>query len=450
MNPLKRTFILLAAALICSVLGIISAGCSKKDDAGVPKVIVLSPHSDNIKYEIEKGFKAYYKAKYGTDAAIDWRDIGGGGSSILSYIRNVYSRSETCGIDILFGAGETPHQYLAADGLLTAYSPAEDYLAAVPEFFGGTRLYGPDHLWHGVVLSSFGFIYNKQLLSEMSLDVPLTWQELGQKQYFGHIMLADPSQSSSIAAAYEMILQSEKDWPAAWEKLLNILSNAKKFTSSSSAAVLAPGIGEAVIATCIDYYGALAIEQAPEKLAYVSPKGGTGFTPDPISILKNAPNPETAKRFVDYVLSFEAQGLWALKPGTPGGPEKTALNRLPIRKDVYEKYGSVIPEWMARPYASEPITIDPALREHRYDVMIELIKAAAVDNSAAMMAARKVINATSDQKLKDEFYKLPDNVDTIDKIYVLHGKLEDDAFLQQLRSQWSKFYREKYANIIQN
>ena len=449
MSSIKRILII-AAAVGCLMLGIAVPGCRDSSDTGAAGVIVLSPHSDNIKYEIERGFKAYYKAAYGQDVSIDWRDIGGGGSAILSYIRNVYSRSETCGIDVLFGAGETPHQYLAAEGLLDAYEPAGDYSAAVPEFFGGTRLYDKDHYWHGSVLRSFGFIYNKQLLKDLSLSVPLSWDDLGKKEYYGRIMLADPSQSSSIAAAYEMILQSEKDWQKAWEKLFNILSNAKKFTSSSSAATVAPGIGEAVIAACIDYYGALAVQQDTEKLGYISPRGGTGFTPDPISILKNAPNREIARRFVDYTLSFEGQALWALKPGDAGGPEKSSLSRPPIRRDVYEKYGELMPEWLAKPYSMPPVIIDPALREQRYDVMIELVKAAAVDNSAAMTAARKVVNETGDEKLREMFYKLPDNVDDIGKIFIVHSKLSDETYLQQLRRDWSQFYRDKYAEILKD
>jgi len=297
------------------------------------------------------------------------------------------------------------------------------------------------------VLSSFGFIYNKALLQELSLTVPATWDELGGKQYCGYIMLADPSQSSSIAAAYEMILQSEKDWHKGWKKLFNILSNAKKFTSSSSAATNAPVIGEAVIAACIDYYGALAVQQDPDKLGYVSPAGGTGFTPDPISILKNAPNRETAKRFIDYVLSVEGQALWALMPGTSGGPEKSCLNRSPIRRDVYEKYGESMPLWIVKPYSGEPVIIDPAVRESRYDVMIELVKAAAVDNSAAMMKARRVVEESGDAKLKELFYKLPDDVNDMDKIFAIHAKLSDETYLQQLRQQWAKFFTDKYAQI---
>lgn len=434
--------------LIAFVIVLVAGGCKDNSDNTGDKVVILSPHSDNIKYEIERGFKAHYLKKYGKEVTIDWRNIGGGGSAILGYIRNVYSRSDSSGIDIFYGAGQTPHQYLAEEGLLEVYLPQQDFLDAVPEVFSGSRLYDQNHRWHGVVLSSFGFLYNKELLQQLNLDKPLVWNDLGRQPYHNHIMLADPSQSSSMAAAYEMILQSESDWQTGWEKLLNILANAKKFTSSSSTATNAPVIGEAVIAACIDYYGALAVIQAPNKLGYVSPKGGTGFSPDPISILKNPPHAEVAKRFLDYTLSFEGQALWGLKPGEPMGPENSCLNRSPIRKDFYEKYGDKMPQWLVKPYSSEPIEIDMTLCRNRYDVMIELVRAAAIDSGGDLSKVKKIIDTTTDQSLKDEFYRLPEEIDTIEKIATIHSKLSEDTYRQDIRRKWAQFYRNKYASII--
>lgn len=423
-------------------------GCKQDSSDVKDKVVILSPHSDNIKYEIEKGFKAYYLDNYGKEASIDWRNIGSGGSGILSYIRNVYSRSETCGIDIFFGAGNTPHQYLADEGLLEQYQPKADYLAATDAVFSGSRMYDKDHLWHGVVLSSFGILYNKQLLKQLDLTIPGSWEDLGKSEYHNHIILADPSLSSSIATTYEMIVQSEADWQHGWSKLLNILGNAKKFTAGSSTATNATVIGEAVIAACIDYYGALAVQQSPDDLGYISPKAGTGFTPDPISILKNPPNKLAATRFVDYVLSFEGQALWALMPTHPLGPEKTALNRSPIRKDFYDKYADNMADWLVKPYSQPPMEVDESLRSNRYDVIIELVKAAAIDNASSLSQAKKIIDSKSDQNAANLFYTLPENVDSNEKIMEIHNKLSDDVYRQQLRRSWSKFFRDKYAAII--
>jgi hypothetical protein len=69
----------------------------------------------------------------------------------------------------------------------------------------------------------------------------------------------------------------------------------------------------------------------------VTPAGATAITPDPVAILAGVRGQplELATRFVEFLLSPEAQRLWILKPGTPGGPVDRALRRPPVRRDVY-------------------------------------------------------------------------------------------------------------------
>ncbi|MBL9215640.1 MAG: hypothetical protein JNG83_09210 [Opitutaceae bacterium] len=49
---------------------------------------------------------------------------------------------------------------------------------------------------------------------------------------------------------------------------------------------------------------------------------------------------------MEYALSMDGQKLWNFKAGTPGGTERYALRRLPIRRDFY------VPEFA--PYRSDP------------------------------------------------------------------------------------------------
>jgi ABC-type glycerol-3-phosphate transport system substrate-binding protein len=65
------------------------------------------------------------------------------------------------------------------------------------------------------------------------------------------------------------------------------------------------------------------------------PRGGTSIGADPIGMLRGAPQPELAHRFIEFVLSPEGQKLWNYRPGTEGGPVRFALRRPPIRKDFY-------------------------------------------------------------------------------------------------------------------
>jgi hypothetical protein len=91
---------------------------------------------------------------------------------------------------------------------------------------------------------------------------------------------------------------------------------------------------------CIDFYGrqqeeAVVRRDGPGRLAFFSPEGGTVSSVDPIALMRGAKNRAVAEAFIEYVLSMDGQKLWNLKPGTPRGPERFALRRLPVRRDFY-------------------------------------------------------------------------------------------------------------------
>jgi hypothetical protein len=88
-------------------------------------------------------------------------------------------------------------------------------------------------------------------------------------------------------------------------------------------------------------------------MVYLTPAGGSSVSCDPISLLRGAgggadtatarsERREVAKRFIEFVLSEDGQRLWTYRPGEPGGPEKFALRRLPIRRDFYPSTNPVI------------------------------------------------------------------------------------------------------------
>jgi ABC-type Fe3+ transport system substrate-binding protein len=429
------------------------SGCGKNPSGAGQEttLVVMTPHNENIRYEFEEAFKEYCKTTYGTDVTVQWRDAGSGSSSILQYLTNVYSRTETSGIDVLFGGGEYPFQQMDKAGLLVPLKFTEDTLANIPATFGGMEMYSPDKTWCGNVLSSFGFLYNKELITQLGIQPPKQWEDLASKEFYDLSVLADPTQSGSIAAAFEMIVQSEKEWHQGWKKLLSILSNAKKFTDSSGDAANAPVLGEAVVSVCIDFYGSMRVADAPDKLGYVSPTGQTGFTPDPIAILKNPPNPVLAQRYVDFVLSLQGQAIWALPPGHPNGPKRYLLNRTPIRSDFFAKYDKDIPAWITRPYAEgTTLVVDAKLRAIRYGVLAKLVRAAAIDNIKLMKRAKlKLMEKNFPDDLSALFYELPANIDTTEEVFTIAEPLEDTAKAEVIMTDWTTFFRERYKQIIE-
>lgn len=451
MRRIKSKWICAGTILLAGALWI--GGCGKGSpsgsDPGAVTLVVITPHNENIKYEFSRGFAAYAKEKYGKDVTFQWRDVGGGSSSILQYLRNVYSKADTSGIDVLFGGGEYTFQYLDSEGLLDPLDLAPDVLEQIPASFGGMEMYSSGKTWCGNVLSSFGFLYNKQLLGQLNLQPPTSWEDLGKPAFFDLVIMADPTQSGSQAAANEMIVQSAPDWPSGWAKLMMILSNAKKFTDSSGSAARAPALGECVVSVCIDFYGMMHAAEAPDKLGYLSPKGQTAYTPDPVAILKNPPNREMAQAFAGFLLSPRGQALWGLAPGHPDGPQRYTLNRTPIRKDFYTIYAGAIPEWVSRPYEEgSEMMIDAQLREVRYGVLAHLVYSAAIENSRPLQEAkRKIIERNFDPALVAILTRLPENMDTVEEIYQIAEQLKDPAAAERIKTEWTAFFRSQYRQI---
>jgi len=411
--------------------------------------VAISPNNTDIEREYEDAFSLHHAVQFGQQVDIDWRDVGGGSSAILRYLENVYSTSDRSGIDVVWGGGEDNFVRLCADGILHKMTIPADVLDNVPAMLGGVKLYDGEHRWCGSAVSGFGFLYNKPLLERLGRQLPALWEDLGDGRFYDLVGLADPTQSGSAANNYEMIVQSGKEWPAGWAKLLSILGNAKKFYAGAGDAADAVPSGEVAVAACIDFYGTIRVSKYPDTLVYVSPKGQTTFTPDPIAILKNPPSPELAQRFVDFVLSLEGQAMWALPAGSPGGPVRSQLGRQPIRKDVYEKYAGRLPPAIVNPYtAGQGMQVDVQLWSASFDVLKQLVGAAAVRNRNGLRAAKKTLIDTGfePQRLA-EFIALPENVSSRNKLDEVARQLRDDKQAEIVTSGWVEFFRQKYERV---
>lgn len=159
-------------------------------------------------------------------------------------------------------------------------------------------------------------------------------------------------------AAYQTAL--DNGFVAGLKLVQQIGANSRYFTDSGSKVPIDVSVGDAAVGMAIDFFGRFQAEasRAPdgtERMKFVTPVGGTSVSVDPISLLRGAGGSATrqedqaetrqvALHFIEYILSEDGQKLWTYKPGTPGGPEKYALRRLPIRRSFYP---STQPRWDA-------------------------------------------------------------------------------------------------------
>jgi len=262
-------------------------------------------------------------------------------------------------VDVLFGGGSYDFKQHAEAGRLVD----SGYVSAHPELFneqvipqkvGGEPYWDPQGRWIGATVSGLGICYSPDTLERLGIDrPPERWSDLADPAYLGQIALADPSKSGSAAKAFEMLLQqamaegqeAAPGDPAALGRgfdqglllVRQIAGNSRYFTDSANKIPQDIAQGSAAAGMCIDFYGRFQSEASggSRRLTFVLPTRGSSLGADPIALLRGAPSPELARKFIDYVLSPAGQALWAFKLGVPGGPKRYALRRLPILPALY-------------------------------------------------------------------------------------------------------------------
>jgi ABC-type Fe3+ transport system substrate-binding protein len=276
-----------------------------------------------------------------------------------------------CGINVFFGGGSYDYAQQAAAGRLVACGILGDpkqfpqSLCRFPQTVGGEPYWDPQGRWAGCALSAFGICSNTDALRRIGFEgTPHRWSDLALPSLRGAVALADPTQSGSAAKAFELIIQQQiaeaggdpvEGWKRGLCLIRRIAANARYFSDSATRIVWDVESGDAAAGMAIDFYGRMQSEavQRPDgtsRMSYVTPEGGSSFGADPIGLLRGAPSPELAREFISFALSPEGQKLWNWKVGTPGGPLKYALRRLPILPELYA------PQW--KPLRSDP-GVDP-------------------------------------------------------------------------------------------
>ena len=362
--------------------------------AGADTLVIITPHTEQIRREFEHAFRRHYHALTGRTVVIDWRSVGGT-SDIVRYIadrfeaqfrldymrsggkwdkraaadfrdpklepgqnavRDAFLASETgIGIDLFFGGGTYDHSRFARIGFAVPGGVEQRH----PEWFrpdimplshAGEAIRDPLGRYYGVCLSSFGLAFNPDRLEEAGLPRPARWADLTDGAYFQKTEIADPTKSGSINKCYEMILQQsmgehgpEKGWLEGFGIIKLIAANARGVTDSAGKLVRDVSAGMAAAGMGIDFYVfseaefTKGVSGGAERILYRMPENGSSVSADPVQLLRGAPNRKVAEAFLDFLLSEEGQKLWLLKAGVPGGPEKTALLRPCVRRDLYGK-----------------------------------------------------------------------------------------------------------------
>lgn len=409
------------------------------------KLVIISPHRKSIQDEYLPKFKEYYKAKFGTDVVVDWLDQGGT-SDDVRFIRAKFAvNPKTSGIDLFWGGGYAIYLDVDQDKMFEPYKLPAALKAQIPQTAAGVPLYPKDETFYGTALSSFGIFYNKKALAMEKIPEPKTWEDLGGFGYYDQITLTDPRRSGTASTMSEIVIQS-LGWEKGWDLLGRIAANTRNFTHSSSDPIKAVVAADASASMAIDFYALAKIgDLGAANLGFALPEGLTIFDPDPVAILKGAPNRKVAERFVEWVLSVPAQKLLILPKGVEGGPVKESMGRMAVNVKAYEetegKRTSAFNPFKAK--SSFKLDIVKAAKQAR--VLNDLIGAIHVDTHKELKAAWQSLNKRKADKAAMAALTNPDLTEK--QVDELAAKWDDEVFRNKKINEWVDAARAKYKKI---
>lgn len=286
--------------ILCMIMALLS-GCERtEDNIEEEMLIIYSPHPlefiDPIITEFEN------------ETGIQVRIVSAGTGELLSRIENEANDPKG---DVLWGGSLstlTPNRTLfepfqSANEPAAIYKNEDGYI---------TRF----SLMPSVIMVNTNLIGDIEVKGYMDLLNPALKDR---------IAFADPAKSSS---SYEQLVNQlwafkgdelEEGW-AYVDQLLNHMSGSLEHNSRD----VYTGVveGEFFVGLTFEEAAALYMKQgAPVKVIY--PEEGTIVRPDGVAVIKDAANMAYAKRFINFVTSYEIQTLIT-----------TELNRRSVRDDV--------------------------------------------------------------------------------------------------------------------
>ena len=208
--------------------------------------------------------------------------------------------------DVWFGGTGDPHLAAAEQNLTVVYkSPnlekLHDWARRQAEQSGFKTV--------GIYAGALGFGYNPEILKKKRLAAPMCWKDLIKPDYKDEIQVANPNSSGTAYTAVATIVQIFGE-DEAFRYLRQIHRNVNQYTRSGVGPIKAVARGETSVS--ISFMHDVVTEAlAGFPVKAQAPCEGTGYEVGSLSIIRGSRNLESARKFVDWALTREAQKLGA-------------------------------------------------------------------------------------------------------------------------------------------
>ncbi len=269
------------------------------------KLVIYSPNSDT---QIESSLTNGFMKKY-PNIEVELQSMGTG-----DVLARIEAEKENPQADINWGAINYNFYHQHPDLWEPYISPNEENLDE------NYRNNTDGNVSYCNLSGSGCFILNNTLLEELGVEVN-GYADLLQPELKGKIAMGDPTASSSAFAELTnmLLVMGEGETAAecyesdaAWDYVAKFIENLDGIILSSSSQVY-KGVIDGEYAVGVSYEDPVVqaiidnAENPDADLSLVYPEEGAVWLPAGVAIVKNAPNMDNAKLFIDYLLSEECQ-----------------------------------------------------------------------------------------------------------------------------------------------
>jgi iron(III) transport system substrate-binding protein len=203
--------------------------------------------------------------------------------------------------------GSSAENYIAADaaGLLASYRPRGS--GVLPR-----KYVDPDGHWTGIYVGALALAVNRDALAMRGLPEPTSWAELVNPRYQRLVAVGHPATSGTGYAALATIMQLHGKSVEDGFKYARALHQNVALYTREGATPAKLACSQVAIGIAFSHDIEAARQDGCDRVDMVFPSEGTGYEIGAMALLKNAPEAELAKRFMDWAITPRAQELGPL------------------------------------------------------------------------------------------------------------------------------------------
>ncbi len=247
------------------------------------KLVIFTSHKKEVYQPVVREFE---------ERTGIWVEVTAGGTQeMLDKIRDNVDFGD---VDLMFGGGVE-----SLEAYKQSFAPYRAQDAAELD----SHFLSVDDSWTPFTELPIVFIYNPKLVSLE--QAPKDWQEFLDGTWKGQIAFADPLHSGT---SYTILCTMMAISGMHQKKLLDTFKAQLdgQVLSGSGDVLTAVATGQCLVGITLEESALKEIAKGND-IAMVYPESGTSALPDGCAILKNAPHPDNAEKFIDFIISEDTQ-----------------------------------------------------------------------------------------------------------------------------------------------